>query len=104
MFTLLAELIACHLDAGDQLALNGHSLLAECADAVPRDQFIAMLGHSLRNPPGAIGAGAKLLAREPLTEKQGQVGRQSAQACRAWPTLSAMCWTSRAAASAKASR
>lgn len=40
-----------------------------------RDEFIAVLGHDLRNPVAALGAGAKLLLKEPQTEKAERVIR-----------------------------
>ena len=41
----------------------------ERATAELRDQFIAVLGHDLRNPLAAIAAGLKILRREPDGEK-----------------------------------
>ncbi|KEQ02953.1 PAS domain-containing sensor histidine kinase [Pseudorhizobium pelagicum] len=38
-----------------------------------RDEFIAILGHDLRNPLASIGAGMRLLAKEELTSKGRQV-------------------------------
>jgi sigma-B regulation protein RsbU (phosphoserine phosphatase) len=38
-----------------------------------REQFIAVLGHDLRNPLASISAGARILGRESKTEKQHQV-------------------------------
>jgi sigma-B regulation protein RsbU (phosphoserine phosphatase) len=43
---------------------------AERAAILLRDQFMAVLGHDLRNPLSAVGAGIDLLARrEPLTDR-----------------------------------
>jgi sigma-B regulation protein RsbU (phosphoserine phosphatase) len=39
------------------------SLLGERATAVLRDQFIAILGHDLRNPLAAINSGLRLLLK-----------------------------------------
>ncbi len=69
MFKLFAELIAFHLDAGDQLAASEAALIDAGEAAVLRDQFIAVLGHDLRNPLAAIQAGATLLKTTPLNDR-----------------------------------
>ncbi|WP_254070969.1 GAF domain-containing sensor histidine kinase [Pedobacter sp. L105] len=63
MFTLFANLIATHLSAMNQLAITKTELLEEKETAVLREQFIAVLGHDLRNPVSAIGNSAQLLMR-----------------------------------------
>ena len=73
MFELFAELIAYHLSAADQLKDSEKKLRDERENAVLREQFIAVLGHDLRNPLGAIDAGTQLLARENLTPHQNQI-------------------------------
>lgn len=45
------------------------SLLNEQATSALREQFIAVLGHDLRNPLASISAGIELLRRTPLNEK-----------------------------------
>jgi signal transduction histidine kinase len=85
MFRLFADLIAFHLDAEARAAASEASLLDERHSAELREQFIAVLGHDLRNPLASIDAGTKLLAREPQSEKakgivalmQGSVERMS---------------------------
>src|SRR6202000_1171251 len=50
-------------------------LASERQTAELREQFIAVLGHDLRNPLAAIGAGARMLRKEGLTDKaQPSVG------------------------------
>jgi phosphoserine phosphatase RsbU/P len=49
------------------------SLANERETAVLREQFIAVLGHDLRNPLASISAGARILGREAKTEKEHQV-------------------------------
>jgi signal transduction histidine kinase len=66
MFKLFAELIASHLDTQDRLARAAASLVDEQRRAELRDQFIAVLGHDLRNPLASIDAGMRLLKRTPL--------------------------------------
>ena len=69
MFNLFAELIAFHLNAIEQLAISELKLLEERKEAELRDQFIAILGHDLRNPVGAVLNVAQLLLRMPLDER-----------------------------------
>ncbi len=84
-FKLFAELIAFHLDASERLASSEASLLSERLTSELREQFIAVLGHDLRNPLASIDAGAKLLLKTPLNEKasgivammQNSAGRMS---------------------------
>ena len=55
------DLIAARVTATD--ALKGEREVADL-----REQFIAVLGHDLRNPIAAIGAGARLLQRSPALQ------------------------------------
>ena len=63
MFKLFAELIATHLEAVDRLAASEATLLNERETSELREQFIAVLGHDLRNPLASIAAGTKLLTK-----------------------------------------
>jgi signal transduction histidine kinase len=65
MFKLFAELIAFHLDANMRLATSEAPLLRQGEQAELREQFIAVLGHDLRNPLMAISAGVTTLIRRP---------------------------------------
>jgi signal transduction histidine kinase len=69
MFKLFANLIAFYLDAQDRLHFSEKALLDERETAELREQFIAVLGHDLRSPLAAVGAGAAVLSRMPLGEK-----------------------------------
>lgn len=51
------------------LAASAATLVDERATAELREQFIAVLGHDLRNPLASIDAGVKLLGRENLSER-----------------------------------
>jgi signal transduction histidine kinase len=92
MFRLFAELIGFHLSAGKRLAASEANLATSEADLLDerktselREQFIAVLGHDLRNPLASIDAGAKMLRRESLSPKgstiveliQSSVGRMA---------------------------
>lgn len=68
MFKLFAELIAFHLDASQQLAATQANLITERETAELREQFIAVLGHDLRNPLTAIIGAAELVERTPLND------------------------------------
>lgn len=63
MFTMFADLIAFHLDALEQVDKSEKRLQEELVIAQLREQFIAILGHDLRNPLNAISNSSQLLAR-----------------------------------------
>jgi signal transduction histidine kinase len=65
MIKLFAELIAIHLDAYSKLETTQAALSQERDAADLREQFIAVLGHNLRNPLTSISAGAATLVRHP---------------------------------------
>jgi signal transduction histidine kinase len=73
MFKLFAELIATHLDAIDRLAASEATLLTERQTAELREQFIAVLGHDLRNPLASIAAGTKMLAKAKSKEATAEI-------------------------------
>jgi len=73
MFKLFAELIAFHLDAHERLRTSERALLDERTSSELRDQFIAVLGHDLRNPLGAIDAAASVLSRAALSGKSDEM-------------------------------
>ncbi len=69
MFKLFADLVAFHLDAQRRLAESEAGLFNARANSELREQFIAVLGHDLRNPLASIGAGTRMLRRTPLNEE-----------------------------------
>jgi signal transduction histidine kinase len=69
MFRLFAELIAFHVDTLDKVAASDALLRDEQKTSELREQFIAVLGHDLRNPLAAIGAAAGILRVTELSEK-----------------------------------
>jgi len=73
MFKLFAELIAIHLEAVDRLAASEARLLSERETSELREQFIAVLGHDLRNPLASIAAGTKMLTKEDSKEAAGEI-------------------------------
>lgn len=63
MFTAFADLIARQLENEAHRERAEVALQSERATAELREQFIAVLGHDLRNPLSAVGAAAELLIR-----------------------------------------
>jgi signal transduction histidine kinase len=73
MFKLFAELIAHHLDADEKLRATREDLSAERRLGEFREQFIAVLGHDLRNPLAALSAGTNRLLRDGWTEQSTMI-------------------------------
>jgi K+-sensing histidine kinase KdpD len=68
MFKLFAELISFHLQSMDKLHVTESSLSEERKTSELREQFIAILGHDLRNPLSAVANSATVLLQMPLEE------------------------------------
>jgi signal transduction histidine kinase len=68
MFLLFADLIGLHLDLHERLSESQSALLNERETANFREQFIAILGHDLRNPLLAIDASVATLTSAALDE------------------------------------
>jgi signal transduction histidine kinase len=66
MFEMFAEVIGFQLSAI-------RNLLDERNASALREQFIAVLGHDLRNPLASIGGGASLLRKESLSIRGAQI-------------------------------
>ena len=62
LFRMFAELIAFHMDAKERLSAHEVALRDAHQTAELREQFIAILGHDLRNPLASIDAGATALS------------------------------------------
>jgi signal transduction histidine kinase len=69
MFKLFADLVAFYLDAQDRMRASEAALLDERATAELREQFIAVLGHDLRNPLASIAGAERLLRKEKVSER-----------------------------------
>lgn len=84
-FRMFAELLAFHLEAADRLTQSESKLAQEVEAGELREQFIAVVGHDLRNPLAAIDAGVTMLRRAPdptrveliLDQMQRSSGRMS---------------------------
>jgi sigma-B regulation protein RsbU (phosphoserine phosphatase) len=78
LFTRLALLKATDRRRYEQQLLQAREaaktrLASEQETSELREQFIAVLGHDLRNPLASISAGARILGRSVQTEKEHQV-------------------------------
>lgn len=65
IFRMFADLIGFHLGMGQQLSETQADLGRERQTGIQREQFIAVLGHDLRNPLAALEAGLSLMKRAP---------------------------------------
>ena len=70
MFRLFAELIAAHLDSDESVQASRAALIESQHISELREQFIAVLGHDLRNPLASISGGARLLLQEAPPERR----------------------------------
>lgn len=69
MFRLFAGMIGQHFEAARHAEASRHALLGERETSALREQFIAVLGHDLRNPLAGIQGGMHLLGKEPLSHQ-----------------------------------
>jgi signal transduction histidine kinase len=73
MFKLFAELIAIQIDSTGRLASSEANLEDERKTAELREQFVAILGHDLRNPLASIQGAAELLMKRTLDHRSKQI-------------------------------
>ena len=73
MFKLFSDLIGFHLQAQEKLLHSERELRDERESAEFREQFIAVLGHDLRNPLAAVDSGARALQLLPLDDRASKV-------------------------------
>lgn len=71
--TLFAKLLSLQLDSENKLADVRHELTNERESAELREKFVAVLGHDVRNPLGAIMNGADILLRQELPPRANTV-------------------------------
>jgi len=72
-FRNFAQLIGYQIDAQDRLAEAEAAIADADRTAVLREQFIAILGHDLRNPVAAIHAGTTLLEKGDLDARSRNI-------------------------------
>ncbi|MNK70811.1 Bacteriophytochrome [compost metagenome] len=75
MFKLFSELISYNLDSLKDLSDTKTKLFEEKKNAKVRDQFIAILGHDLRNPINAISNGVQLMLRSELDDRNTRLAK-----------------------------
>lgn len=63
MFEMFAQIVGSQLDQADRLADAEARITVQQQDAELREQFIAVVGHDLRNPIANVQAGVTLLDR-----------------------------------------
>jgi signal transduction histidine kinase len=75
MFQLYADLISFHLDHVAALQMMEGKLKEEQELSLLRDQFIAILGHDLRNPVTAVLSGAQILKTLDINEQAKSIAQ-----------------------------
>lgn len=69
MLTMFADLIGRSLETEERLEAQEQLIEHERKLGQIQEEFMAILGHDLRNPVAAVGAGVRLLDKEPLTAR-----------------------------------
>lgn len=87
MFELFTELIGLHVYGALKLEKTEERLLQEKQNAALREQFIAVLGHDLRNPIGAIQGSASILSRIEHTPKASPLIKVITDSCQRMMSL-----------------
>jgi signal transduction histidine kinase len=72
MFEMFADVIGFQLSAIQRVANSEARLQEERKTSALREQFIAVLGHDLRNPLTGILGGMEMLRKNPLNERASQ--------------------------------
>jgi signal transduction histidine kinase len=75
MFHLFSQLIGTYVTSSQQLTTANADLANEREVAALREEFIAVLGHDLRNPLGALSSGLDMLSRARLDENPARIVR-----------------------------
>ena len=68
-FQLFAHLLAHELDREEELESGRAALASERDTARLREEFIAIVGHDLRNPIAAVSDGVSMLSKRPSEER-----------------------------------
>ncbi|WP_282026247.1 GAF domain-containing sensor histidine kinase [Limimaricola cinnabarinus] len=69
MLEMFADIIGQSLETEERLEAQERLVAHERELARIQEEFVAVLGHDLRNPVAALGAGLRQLDKEPLTDK-----------------------------------
>lgn len=78
---LFAELISVQLQAEEKHRASETALLSERETAELREQFIAVLGHDLRNPLSSIRLGTEILLQKPLDPQALSILERMRRSC-----------------------
>ena len=73
MLEMFADLIGQGLETEEKLEAQEQLVTKEREMARAQEEFIAVLGHDLRNPVAALNSGVQLLASEPLTDTAAEI-------------------------------
>lgn len=76
MFKLFAELLAHQLEGQEQRRADAVDLMNARQVSELREQFIAVLGHDLRNPLSAVAAASELLMKRATDAEVATIGRR----------------------------
>ncbi len=104
IFAMFADLIGFHLNMAGLLDASENDLSAERATGIQREQFIAVLGHDLRNPLASVRAGITMMRRRPDEQRATTILTECSRACFAWSIWWKIFWTFRVGAWAAESR
>lgn len=69
MLEMFADIIGRSIETEERLEVQERLIAQEQELARIQEEFVAVLGHDLRNPVAALDAGVRLLSREPLSER-----------------------------------
>lgn len=73
MLEMFADIIGRSIETEERLEVQEKLIAQEQELARIQEEFVAVLGHDLRNPVAALDAGVRLLGREPLTDRGHQL-------------------------------
>lgn len=73
MLDMFADLIGRSLEAEERLEAREQEVVQERELARIQEEFVAILGHDLRNPVASLDAGIRQLGREPLSDMSREI-------------------------------
>jgi len=73
MLEMFADIIGQSIETEERLEVQKQLIAHEQELARIQEEFVAVLGHDLRNPVAALDSGVRLLSREPLTDRGRQL-------------------------------
>ncbi|QPM91955.1 Adaptive-response sensory-kinase SasA [Pseudooceanicola algae] len=73
MLEMFADIIGQSLETEERLEAHEEMIAHERKLSRIQEEFVAVLGHDLRNPVAAMDAGFRMLSREPMTDKAQKI-------------------------------